>query len=168
MKTPVLRLIMLFSLAALAFAGCNQESPGGGIPIDRERAKTHIITEKQARALIGRYKESRLRVNDTTNFLRDTSSLPHAESFNRHAIALLLNQEGAEGIRIYFGRDEKGEVHLVLLPIDKDGKNIVRRLLGGRQAYIPGVKSANAQYEDGDGEAVENGQRCPHDCDESW
>lgn len=164
MKTPVLRLTMLLLVAGLAFAGCND---GAGIPIDREQAKRHIITEKQARDLIGRYKETRQRLTDSS-FVLDSASMPHAELFNRHAIALLLSQEGAEGIRIYLGRDEKGQVHLVLLPVDKNGKNIVRRLLGDGTAYTPGVKSANAQYDDGNGEAIENGQRCPTICDEGW
>lgn len=152
---------MLFLVAGLAFAGCNQGSPGG-IPIDREQAKTHIISEKQARDLIGRFKQTRLRNSDTA-FM---AGMPDAESFNRHAIALLLNQEGAEGIRIYVGHDEKGQTRLVLLPVDKNGKNIVRNLLGGTQAYIPGVKSAKAFDEDGP--ALENGQRCPSICDEGW
>lgn len=165
MKTPVLRLTMLFLVAGLAFAGCNDgNGDGNGIPVDRELAKRHIITEKQARDLVGRFKQTRQR--DSAGL--STAGLPDAELFNRHAIALLLNQEGAEGIRIYIGHDSSGQVHLVLLPVDKNGKNIVRRLLGGKTAYIPGVKSANAQYDDGDGEAIENGQRCPHVCDESW
>lgn len=169
MKTPVLRLTMLFLVAALAFAGCNDG--GGEIPVDREQAKRHIITEKQARELTSGFREGRQqlarRLGDSA-FLRDTFNLPDAETFNRHAIALLLNQEGAEGVRVYMARDAKGQVRLVLLPVDKNGKNIVRKLLGSRTALIPGVKSANAQDEDGNGEAIENGQRCPTMCDESW
>lgn len=163
MKTPVLRLTTLIAVAGLALAGCNS---GGEIPLDREQAKRHIITEKQARELVGRFKETRRRLGDSA--VLKSFNLPDAELFNRHAIALLLNQEGAEGIRVYIGHDAQGQVRLVLLPVDKNGKNIVRRLLGGKTAYIPGVKSANAQYDDGDGEAIENGQRCPTVCDEGW
>jgi hypothetical protein len=65
------------------------------------------------------------------------------------------------------GRDEKGQVRMVLVPVDKNGNNIIGKLLSNRTAYIPGVKSANAQ-DGNDGEAIENGQRCPTLCDGSW
>jgi hypothetical protein len=167
MKAPVLRLIMLSLVAGLVLAGCND----GKIPVDREQARRHIIPVRDAKAYTTSFRQGRqqlIRKLGDSAFLRDTFDLPDAETFNRHAIALLLNQEGAEGVRIYMGRDAKGQVRLVLVPVDKDGKNIIAKLLGSSTAYIPGVKSANAQDGSGDGEAIENGQRCPTMCDVSW
>lgn len=171
MKTPVLPLTMLFLVAGLALIGCTD----GKIPVDNEQARQHVIPVKDARAYTRSFQQGRQelarRLGDSA-FLRDTFNLPDAETFNRHAIALLLNQEGAEGVRIYMGRDAKGQVRLVLLPVDKNGNNIIGRLLGSSTAAIPGVKSANAQdggvNGTGDGEAIENGQRCPTMCDVSW
>lgn len=167
MKTPVLRLSMLFLLAGSVLSGCTD----GRIPVDEEQARQHVITVREAKAYSTSFRQGRQelarRLGDSA-FLRDTFNLPDAETFNRHAIALLLNQEGAEGVRIYMGRDAKGLVRLVLVPVDKAGKNIIGRLLANRTASIPGVKSANAQDGNEDGEAIENGQRCPTMCDESW
>lgn len=167
MKTPVLRFTMLLSVAALAFAGCND----GKIPVDTEQARRHVISVKQAKAYTDNYRNARQnlvrRLGDSA-YLRDTFNLLNAETFNRHAIALLLNQEGAEGVRIYLGRDDSGYVRMVLVPVDSKGQNIITRLLGSSTAHIPGVKSANAAPPDDDGEAIENGQRCPTMCDGSW
>jgi hypothetical protein len=163
MKTSPLPFVLLL-VAGLTLVGC---SDGGKIPVDREQAQVHIISEGQARTYVNSFKQGRLELarhlTDST-FLRDTFNLPDAEMFNRHAIALLLNQEGAEGVRIYLGRDSKGQIRLVLLPVDKNGKNIVGKLFA-TTAYIPGVSSA---YADENGEAIENGQRCPTMCDEGW
>jgi len=74
----------------------------------------------------------------------------------------LLNQKGADGIRIYFGRDEKGQVRLVLLPVDKNGKDIRVKLLDDKNIT---QKAGAAPPDDIDGEAVEAGQRCPTVCD---
>lgn len=166
MKNSRLHLIIV-SAGLIALTSCAGGN-GGGIPVDEAQARTHIISVKEAKAYTNSFELGRSqlakRLGDST-YLVDTLNLPNAEMFNRHAIALLLNQEGAEGIRIYFGRDPKGEVRLVLLPVDKNGKNIIRKLIPNGAVHIPGISSAYAQE---DGEAIENGQRCPTMCDESW
>ena len=162
MKTsPLLFLALLVFVIALV--GCGD----GGIPVDEQRARQHIIKVVDAKTYTASLEQGiamlTRRLGDNT--LRDSFSIPKAETFNRDAIALLLNQEGADGIRIYFGRNAKNEVCLVLVPVDKNGQNIIRNLVGSRTAFIPGVSKA---YADGEGEAVENGQRCPVVCDGSW
>lgn len=133
--------------------------------IDEKRARQHIIPLSQADAFRNSFKEGRkeiiARLGDS--FMVKQFDLPDAEMFNRDAIALLLAQEGADGVRIYMGRDDSGRVRLVLLPVDKNGKDIRKTLLTNRTVSIPGVSSAYAQQE---GEAVEAGQRCPTMCDE--
>ena len=165
MKISLLHLTIL-SAGLVALTSCSDGQ--GKIPVDEKLARVHIIPVKDAKAYSRSFEQGRSdlakRLGDST-YLVDTLNLPNAEMFNRHAIALLLNQEGAEGIRIYFGRDAKGQVRLVLLPVDKEGKNIIRKLLPAGTVSIPGVSSAYAQEE---GEAIENGQRCPTMCDNSW
>lgn len=165
MKTSLLHLTIL-SAGLIALTSC--AGGGGGIPVDEKLARAHIIPIKEAKAYTNSFEEGRSdlakKIGDTM-YLVDTFNLPNAEMFNRHAIALLLNQEGAEGIRIYFGRDAKGQVRLVLLPVDKEGKNIIRKLIPNSTVSIPGISSAYAAEE---GEAIENGQRCPTMCDNSW
>jgi hypothetical protein len=165
MKTSLLHFIIL-SAGLIALTSC--AGGGGGIPVDEKLARVHVIPIKEAKAYTNSFETGRAdlakKIGDTA-YLVDTFNLPNAEMFNRHAIALLLNQEGAEGIRIYFGRDAKGQVRLVLLPVDKEGKNIIRKLIPNNTVSIPGISPAYAQEE---GEAIENGQRCPTMCDNSW
>ncbi|HYF31468.1 MAG TPA: hypothetical protein VD993_10150 [Chitinophagaceae bacterium] len=163
MKTSPLLFIAILVTIVL-FAGCS----GGGIPIDEERARQHIIKVREAKTFTASLREGiamlNRRMGDTTT-LRDSFSIPFAETFNRDAIALLLNQEGADGVRIYLGRNAKRELCMILVPVDKNGRNIIKNLIGTRTAFIPGVSSAYAQD---DGEAIETGQRCPHLCDDTW
>ena len=163
MKTsPLLFIAVLVFVVVLA--GCGD----GGIPVNEERARQHIIKVTDAKTYTANLRQGiamlNRRLGDTTT-LRDSFSIPLAETFNRDAIALLLNQEGADAIRIYFGKNAKNEVCVILVPVDKNGRNIIRNLVGSKTAFIPGVSSAYAQDE---GEAIENGQRCPVVCDDSW
>lgn len=161
MKTSVLKFIIL-SAGLFTLAGCT--GGGGDIPVDEKLARVHIIPIKEAKAFTDSFEEGRAylskKLGDST-YLTDSFNLPNAEMFNRDAIALLLNQEGAAGIRIYLGRDPKGQIRMVLLPVNKEGQNIITRLL----PYGKGIKGV---YGEEEGEAVENGQRCPTMCDDSW
>lgn len=163
-STRTLVVVALFSLALSVLYSCNG-GKGGGIPVDNERAKVHIIPIKQADTYRDQFSKTK---TDLLAQLRDSSyldrefNLPIAEMFNRDAIALLLNQEGADGIRIYLGRDEKGQVRLVLLPVDKNGKDIRRKLMDLQSLT---QKAAASPDDDMDGQAVEVGQRCPTVCD---
>lgn len=165
MKTSPLQTIILFA-ALTAFVACNS---GGGIPVDETQARAHVIPIKEAREYVRSFEQGLLYMGDRLGdsaFLRDSFNLPIAEMFNRHALALLLNVEGAEGVRIYLGRDPKGQVRMVLLPVDKNGQNIITRLIPTSTVTIPGISSAYADEDDG--QAIENGQRCPTLCDSIW
>ena len=166
MKTSVLRLTLLILITGLTLAGCGDS--GGKIPIDVDQARGNVISLKQAKAYTDSFISGRqqlsLRMGDSL-YMSKNFNLPDGEMFNRHAIALLLSQPGAEGIRIYMGRGGDGQIRMVLVPVDKGGKNIIGRLIANYNAHVPGVKSA---YADDDGEAIENGQRCPTMCDPGW
>lgn len=163
MKTSPLLLLFMFA-AALMLSACTDGTP----PVNEERARQHIIKVRDAKTYTKSLRDGiahlNRRLGDSTT-LRDTFSIPYAETFNRDAIQLLLNQQGTDGVRIYLGRNQKNEICMILVPVDKDGNNIIKNLISTRTAFIPGVSSAYAQDE---GEAIETGQRCPHLCDNIW
>lgn len=155
--------ILSLLLAILFVVGCGDK---GKIPVNEDRAREQVIPVKQGIAYQDSFVSARnqlARLLTDSTFLSRKFNLPNAETFNRDAIGLLLNAEGpgglAAGIRVYLGTDEKGVMRIVLVPVDKDGKDIIGPLLGNKTALnIPGISSAFAQ---GDGQVVENGQVCP-------
>jgi hypothetical protein len=164
LQTTLSRVLMAMTVATIFIIGCKGGSGDGLIPVDESKANNEIITIKQARALqknyLAHYAELGKMVKDSS-YLKKDFNLPNAETFGRDAIAILLNT-GADSIRVYYGIDSLGEMHLVLLPVDGKGKDMYRKLIGKKSTAlkIPGISSAQAQ-DNGDGEAVENGQTCP-------
>lgn len=75
--------------------------------------------------------------------------LPLSETFNRTAIDLLLAQQGAAGLRIYYGMDSENKVHAVLVAVNSDNEDI---LLNGES-----VKGEEPMI-------MQEGQRCPAIC----
>lgn len=167
MKINIPRLILgAVLLSSIFLPGCkNREAGNGQIALNERRARQHIIPIAQARRLQenfiqGREELQRLLVKDSP-FVK-TFRIPNAESFNRDAIALLLNQKGCDGIRIYYGKDAGGEFRLVLLPVDSTGADIHTSFLSSKPnaINIPGISGAKAApYADGN--AIETGQICP-------
>ena len=170
---PVLALVIL----TLALASCNEG--GEKIPFDRKKAKEHIISWDLADSMRTGFQNGRdslIRVLecDTTRYI-EMFRLPTAEMFNRDAIIALLDAEGAENVRIYLGRDtrDSGKIKLVLVPADKNGKDIKTNLLSGKtpmtrkagaQANGEGEGDGEEEGEDGGFQAIEVGQRCPSFC----
>jgi hypothetical protein len=152
-------LIIITSLVAVCFilTGCYRKK----ILVDQNRANEQLIPIEQARqyqkSFIASHEEL-ARVITDTSFLKKHFMMPNAETFNRDMISLLLNQEGADGIRIYYGEDEKGNIKLVLLPVDKSGNDIIIPPGNTSAISMPGISGAYAQ---GGGQAGENGQNCP-------
>lgn len=156
------RSIILFAMASVVLASCENDK-GGKIPFNEERARQQIIPVAQG----SQYSLNFVKIRDSvlprvisdSSFLGQRFNLPIAETFNRDAIISLLNAEGADGVRVYFGNDEKGLVKLVLMPVDKDGKDIVTQLTG--QPAGSKVAGQARVASTTDGESVENGQRPP-------
>ena len=156
-----LRYVFLLALLTVLYSSCRNKG-GGKIPFDEERARQQIIPLKQG----SQYSLNFVNLRDSvlpklirdSSFLEQRFNLPIAETFNRDAIIALLNADGADGVRIYFGNDDKGLVRLVLMPVDKEGNDIVTKLTGtvGDKAASQVSKVAGK-----DGESVENGQRPP-------
>ena len=159
----------------ITFYGCNDEkSENGkhenkrGIPYDEARAKKSIISLDQATRYQEGFVKSRAelgRLIKDTSYLSKNFNLPNAETFSRDAIILLLNQPGADGIRLYYGKDKEGKVRLVLLPVTKEGKDIYNRLIAQKPASDTIAKPSDttqpATPEFEQAETIENGQICP-------
>lgn len=152
-------------------SGCNPATGDGKIPVDEQKAAEHIITGAQGVAYIQSFKTAKAELAHapmTDSFLNKEFQLPVAESFNRDAIAALLNADGAVGIRIYLGRDDSGQVRMVLLPVDKFGNDVHAKLVtvpipprpGGAKEHVEESQNPPSGYQ-----VVDIGQRCPTECD---
>jgi hypothetical protein len=162
-----LTVIMLLILIS-TFNAC-KETPGGltKIPVNDDSIRRHILPIADAIEYTKNYRAG-----------MDTSArqLParlaamyfgQAESFNRDAIAVLLNQmdsagNAAAGVRIYYGLDRAGLVRMVLVPYDRNGNDIINQLIANKSVSIPGISSAYA--EGSNGQTIEAGARCPTVC----
>lgn len=163
------------------------------VNIDRKRARSNIRPIELGIEYTKRYREL---LNKNANQLKQIFDLPKAESFDVNAIALLLKQKDAEGIRIYYGvESDKGKnlVRLILVPIDKNGKDIIvplikRKRRGEVTGTLPEQDEDDEDQEqdeaqqtasekesseqdtaafgaESDAEVVNSGQRCPDVCD---
>lgn len=161
----VLYLVILLLLVLLVYAWFFRRTP---IPVNNELAKEHVIPMTEAAAYTRAFADAK---NRLTAQLKDTSyltrefNLPVCELFNKDAIATLLNKEGATGIRIYLGLNEKREVCFVIVPTSQEGKDIRGKLVADNGFSIPGISKAVALPPDQLEEALERGIRCPHMCD---
>ncbi|MBS1917611.1 MAG: hypothetical protein JST87_15180 [Bacteroidetes bacterium] len=159
MKAQHVRLLLVVSLMISILAtGCYRKK----IQINETSAQNEVISIDQAVAyqksfISGRAELHRL-VSDSS-FLPTHFDMGNAETFSKDAIALLLNVDGADSVRIYRGVNEKGQVNFILLPVDKNGKDIITTLIGNKLVLIPGIPKVQAQS--GGGQAVEQGQNCP-------
>lgn len=167
--TSILTCIAVIGLFWLS--ACHPTTPpppppvDGKIPVNPEKALEHIITAAQGHEYIHSFSTAKMelaRQLKDTLFLDHQFQLPVAESFNRDAIASLLNADGADGIRIYLGRDSSGQIRLVLVPINKRNQDILTTLVTAPTDTAGGPKpKAMIEMQ----QMVEIGQRCPTVCD---
>ncbi|MFQ5605078.1 MAG: hypothetical protein ACE5HS_17580 [bacterium] len=57
--------------------------------------------------------------------------------FGKNAIINILQQDGAVGLRYYYGLDKDGLPHIVLVGVDKNGNDMINGLLAQRSAMCP-------------------------------
>ena len=79
----------------------------------------------------------------------------HGGSFDRAAIEKILAQPGCARLRIYHGRDVKGNPNLVLVGVDAAGKD----MLPSKKGTAKSSKGANQAS------IMEKTQPCPPFCD---
>jgi hypothetical protein len=117
----------------------------------------HFITHAQAREMTRRFRENRDNVLQPE--YKGRYLIPDAETFDRAAFDQVLAQEGCTALRIYYGMDEKLDVHAIIVGVDKEGRNIVPTTTATNEEGDP---------ESGEGDGftgfIETGVRCPPTC----
>jgi len=159
MESPKTSLFLMGVVlcAALLFDQCGRsKGTHQEIEYNPDSAKVHIIPFTEAAKLITDFNRGKIELGrqlKDTAYLSKSFNMPVAEKFNRDAIAQLLNEKGATGLRIYLGRDS-GLVKLVLVAVDDKGNDIT-----GNFGKIMKFTTAAT-----DPVAMEAGQRCPTLC----
>ena len=158
--TPKLMLTGLLLASAILFSKCKSDVEPFDplIPYDETKAREHFISVDTAAKFTFLYRRGAValgrQLRDST-YLKKRFNLPKAEMFNRDAVAALLNQAGAKGVRVYLGQDEAGQIRLILVAVDSKGNDITG-VDGKIMKY-----TANAD----DGKVIlESGLRCPDVC----
>lgn len=172
MKTKPFFSLPLLSLSIMiTLMSCKQPAGfSGTIPVNEDSVKKHILPIADAIEYTTHFRSVRDSFYHQLPALGNILNLGQAEAFNRDAIAILLNQKDAAGtdaagVRIYYGLDKQGQAKMVLVPYDKNGNDIVNKMIGEKAVSVPGISSANAYGTDG--QTIEAGQRCPTICSNS-
>lgn len=76
--------------------------------------ENHAITLEQAQAMVRRWRGQRTALPGD----------PGCEFFGREILERILAQDGCVGLRIYHGRNNKGQHTLVLVGTDADGAEL--------------------------------------------
>jgi hypothetical protein len=169
-QKPSYAVFIIATLTVLLFDRCDNQKR---LPVEQGQVEPHIISIRKAQTFTASFRSGQAELQ---KMLRDTSYLsknfqmPIAVQFNKEVLSLLLRQKDsggslAQGIRMYFARNELNQVTLVLVPYDGKNNDIVNRLIDKDVAFIPGITSAYAQTTTG--QAVDNALRCPTFCDRS-
>jgi hypothetical protein len=160
MKSPTtsLFLIGVVLCIALLFDQCGLGNGSAEIPFNPDSAKVHVISFPKAAELITGFNSGKIELGrqlKDTSYLNKSFNMPIAEKFNRDAIAQLLNEKGAKGLRIYLGKDSVGQVRMVLVAVNEKGNDITGDF--GKIMKYTGNSSDQPV-------AMEAGQRCPTLC----
>lgn len=171
---PTFLLFLLLGLAIVQISGCG---PAGGKdsglpPADDAVVKKHCIPIGLAIQYTSSFRASIDSFNKHCPNFRDSMQFGHAEAFPMDVFVKLLTQHNekqgkAVGIRIYFGRGPGGEIKLVLVPYDSKGNDMIDHLVDINGNPAPGTTPIKTEaLKVTDGQAVEEGQRCPTVCDD--
>ena len=110
-------------------------------------ANSHPISLLTATDLTDRYRSNQNSILATV--FQNQDLLPLSETFNKSDIEALLEQDGCEAMRIYYGMDENDKVHALLVAVTEENEDI-----------LPSQINA----ETGVDIILEEGQRCPVIC----
>lgn len=109
----------------------------------------HFISLTTAIDMTTRFRNQRENILKTE--YQDQNLLPFSETFDRAAFEALLGEDGAQGLRIYYGMDENLKIHTIIVAVNENNEDI-----------LPATEQAFAEGEDV--YIVENGTRCPELC----
>jgi len=90
-------------------------------------AEKHEISLEEAKKHIQRHKKNPIQPNH------------HGGSFDRAAIDKILAHPECARLRYYHGRDEEGKPNLVLVGVDKAGKDITKACIMEKSLFCPPI-----------------------------
>ena len=161
--------IIVLSLIS-GLSGCGPgEGQEKGKAYNEDSVRNHIISVGLARQYTRNFRLSIYSFNRICTGFKDSMKFGHAEEFPSDVFLALLaehndKQGTAKGIRVYFGRSPDGEIRLVLVPVDSLGNDMIGHIVDLKSKPAAGTVHTEALTID-DGQAVEQGQRCPTLCD---
>jgi hypothetical protein len=88
-------------------------------------AENHEISLTEARQHVKRHKKNPIHPNH------------HGGSFDRAAVEKILAQPGCARLRYYHGRDKDGKPSLILVGVDKAGKDMTKASIMDRSGFCP-------------------------------
>jgi hypothetical protein len=160
-------LLLLIIVGITHLYSCNPGGGGreGGGAINVDTVRNHVITIGQADQMTASFRAA-LDSMQKVPFFKDSMDFGHAEAFPADVFRELLRQTDSSGpvygIRIYYGRDANGKIHQILVPYDSNGNDIVRHYVDFSAKPQQGAHVEALTV--GDGQALQNGTRCPTDC----
>jgi hypothetical protein len=161
-------LFAVIVASVIHLASCNQGEGvrGGEPPINADTVKNHLIPIGEAQQLTANFRAAVADLDKKVPHFTDSMDFGHAESFPADVFRELLKQSDsvsrAYGIRIYYGRDASGKIHQIMVPYDSLGNDIVNHIADIAIQPKPGVRVEALKVSDG--QAAENGSRCPTVC----
>ena len=159
-------LVCLLVLATVSrLASCRQGE--GEVTINADTVKNHIIPIALADEMTANFRAAIDTLDKNVPHFKDSMQFGHAESFPKDVFLELLRQKTdsggpAVGIRIYYGRDMDGKIRQILVPYDSNGNDIINHIANVNNKPASGVHAEALQVSDG--QALENGIRCPTIC----
>ncbi|QSQ22432.1 hypothetical protein JY651_46190 [Pyxidicoccus parkwayensis] len=121
MQRKVAGLVAVSALVFLGFRDSPSQGKAEAIPFDVAAAKVHFIPVDVAAGYTRHFRETRDALHAQHPGMKARLAMEQSESFNRDAIAALLNAKDvsgnpAAGVRIYQGLDAAGQTRLVRCP----------------------------------------------------
>lgn len=167
-------LFLLIVITACSISGCGSagDKDSGLPPADDEVVKHHTIPIGLAIQYTSSFRASIDSFNKNCPNFKDSMQFGHAEAWPTDVFVKLLTQHNekqgkAKGIRIYFGRGPNGEIKLILVPYDKNGNDMIDHIVDINGNPAPGTTPIKTEaLKVSNGQAVEEGQRCPTVCDD--
>jgi hypothetical protein len=162
-------LLLLIAVSAGYLVSCNQGGGGreGEPPINPDTVRNHVISIGEADQLTASFRAELDSMERKVPQFHDSMDFGHAESFPADVFRAMLGQRGdsgavAVGIRIYYGRGANGKIRQILVPYDANGNDIVGHYVDLNSQPKQGAHVEALQVNDG--QALQNGTRCPTAC----
>ena len=123
---------------------------------------TNLISLEEAARLTGNFRKQKESL--IAREFGGKNVLPICETFPRDAFDKLLSQQGCVGVRVYFGMDEENQVRLVVVGVDKEGRDMLASSSPVSNNKLRIASTESGGYEGDDNVIIENGARCPEIC----